>query len=437
MFNAASPGPADGRITFSIQAHARDRRSPALTGLTADQRRLFWICFAVAAVDGFDTLVVSFIAADFAGEWRLDAGRVGRIFAAGLLGAMVGGIGAGRLADRFGRRPVLVASVVLFAILTLGCALAPGPDALLWLRFAAGLGLGGAIPTITALTAEHMPAERRASLVSRMFLGFPLGAVGGGIICSVLVPALGWRAAFWLGGVLAVALLPLVMRGVAESRAPAGGPSRGFVASLAAPLAQGRAPAAFLLWLAAFMILLVSYFLINWTPTILSLSGMDAGDAIWGGVLLNLGGVAGALALSLVIDRLGPYRTVGLALALGALFAVLLGRSLGTMALLVPLVIMTGMGVIGGQLNLPAMAAALFPADVRAAGVGWTMGIGRAGSIVGPLAGGWLIDAELGWDVLFLLVAVPTVLAAIALWLASSIAPKLAAGMIAPDHRGG
>lgn len=399
-----------------------------MTHLTTVQRRLFWVCFAVAAVDGFDTLVVSFIAADFAQEWSLDGVDVGRIFAAGLFGAMIGGIGAGRLADRFGRRPVLLASVVLFAIFTAGCALAPGPDGLLWLRLTAGLGLGGAIPTITALTAEHMPAERRASLMSRMFLGFPLGAVGGGMICSVLVPALGWRAAFWLGGFLAVALLPVILRGVAESRARSVASSPGFATSSTGPLAQGRAPAAFLLWLAAFMILLVSYFLINWTPTILSLSGFEAGDAIWGGVLLNLGGVAGALGLSLVIDRFGPYRTVGLALALGAIFAVLLGLSLGTPALLVPLIFAVGMGIIGGQLNLPAMAAALFPAEVRASGVGWTMGIGRAGSIVGPLAGGWLIDARLDWGSLFLLVAAPTVLAAAALWLAGRIAPKPVSG---------
>ena len=158
-------------------------------------QRLFWLCFAVAMVDGFDTLVVSFIAPAFAAEWSLSGTEVGQVFGIGLVGAAIGGIIGGRLADRAGRKKVLLGSVLLFSVLTVCCALAPNREILMALRFLAGLGLGAAIPTVTALTAETLPPEQRTAAVTRMFLGFPLGAVIGGALCAIMVEPLGWRSA--------------------------------------------------------------------------------------------------------------------------------------------------------------------------------------------------------------------------------------------------
>ncbi len=382
-----------------------------MTDRLASPRLLFWLCFLVAAVDGFDTLVVSFIAPAFAEEWQLSSAEVGQIFGAGLLGAAIGGMVAGPIADRLGRRAVLLGSVLLFSIVTLFCALAPNPAMLGIFRFVAGFGLGGAIPTITALVAETMPAERRAAAVTRMFLGFPIGAVVGGAICSVIVEPFGWRSAFWLGGALGVILLPILWRWVGETiaAAPAKGHAHG--GSVRGTLAEGRALSAVMLWAGAFFILLVSYFLINWTPTILSESGLPERYAILGGVVLNLGGVTGAVLLTFILDRRGPFRLAGIVLAAGAIIVFLLGTQLHNPVLLAPLVFVAGMAVIGGQLTLPALASTLFPVAVRATGVGFTMGIGRAGSILGPFLGGFLIDAELGWTLLFLVIAIPTLLA--------------------------
>ena len=374
--------------------------------------RLFWLCFAVAMVDGFDTLVVSFIAPAFAAEWQLSGAEVGQVFGLGLVGAALGGVVAGRLADRMGRRNVLVGSVLLFAVLTLCCAAAPSAGVLMILRFLAGLGLGGAIPTITALTAETLPAERRMAAVTRMFLGFPLGAVVGGALCAVMVPALGWRSAFLLGGSLGLLLVPFLIRHVAETLPT--GEARATRGSALEVFRDGRNVPALLLFSAAFLILLVSYFLINWTPSILVGAGLAESYAILGGVLLNLGGIVGALALTTVLDR-GPYARAGLALLAGAVLICGLGASLTTMAVAVPLVFLTGMAIIGGQLALPALAATLFPKPVRAMGVGLTMGIGRIGSIVGPSVGGVLVDARLGSITLFFIIAVPAAAAGAAL----------------------
>lgn len=379
----------------------------------ASQRGLFGTCFAIAMVDGFDTLVVSFIAPHFAREWGLEGPAVGEIFASGLIGAMLGGLISGPLADRFGRKSTLIGCIALFAALTLACAAAPDPNTLMALRFVAGLGLGGAIPTITALTAEHVAPERRTASVTRMFVGFPLGAVGGGLICSVMVEELGWRSAFWMGGILAVLLIPAALWGVRETLARQGAAHT----PIAKVFAEGRAAAAFCLCVAAFAILLVSYFLISWTPTILSRAGMPDSLAILGGAILNLGGVAGALIVTVYIARRGAFRTAAAALAFGAVLTIFFGHGVDQFLLAAPLVFAAGMGVIGGQLNLPALASALYPPAVRATGVGVTLAAGRAGSIIGPYAGGWLVDAQIGVETMFLLVAAPAALSAILLWL--------------------
>ena len=399
---------------------------------TAYPRRLFWICFAVATVDGFDTLVISFIAPAFAAEWQLTATQVGQVFGAGLVGAALGAVAAGWLADRVGRRNALLGSVLLFAVLTLLCAVAPNADALMLLRFLAGLGLGGAIPTITALTAETLPAERRTAAVTRMFLGFPIGAVVGGALCAAMIDSLGWRSAFWLGGLLGLLLIPLLLSQVRETLQAGHGDGRRRGSALDL-FRQGRAVPALLLFAAAFLILLVSYFLINWTPSILVSAGLAERDAILGGMLLNLGGVVGAIALTTIVDR-APYALVGSVLLAGALLILTFGAHLGSLALAVPLVFATGMAVIGGQLALPALAAALFPKEVRATGVGVTMAVGRLGSILGPAIGGVLVDANLGSKILFLIVASPAAAAAVALLLCAWQAGR--AGAEAPRFPG-
>ena len=384
------------------------------------EQLLFWACFAVAVVDGFDTLVVAFIAQSFGTEFDLSNASIGHIFGAGLAGAAIGGVIAGSIADRFGRKKVLIASVILFTLLTFVCAMAPSSNTLLLARFIAGLGLGGAIPTITALTAEKIPHDRRMQAITRMFLGFPLGAVAGGAICSVIVEPLGWRSAFWLGGLLGLALLPGIIYLVNETlgtniKQHSGGKDR-----LILPLVKGRTLSALFIWLAALLILLTSYFLINWLPSILSLAGMSSEDSMIGGTVLNLGGVFGAIILTFIFSYRSPFVAVPGFLLIGAIVTLALGYYVGHLLLALPLVFICGMSVIGGQLNLPALSTVIFPAAHRASGIGWTMGIGRLGSIIGPTVGGLLIDQNLPWEILFLLIALLIAASGIAIFCAKS-----------------
>lgn len=397
------------------------------TRLNAAERRILLICFLTAMIDGFDTLILAFIAPLVGKAFGLSPAEIGRLFAINFIGAVVGALCLGPLADRFGRRAMLLVSLAVAVVFTLLCSLAGSPQVLMALRFLAGLGLGGVIPMIIALTAENMPPPLRTASVTWMFLGIPLGAVVGGAIAAAMLNH-GWQAIFVGGGVAAALLIPAVFFGLPESLvAPAIRPRTsakgGLFASVPAQFVEGRFAAVLCLWLGAFSVILTNFFLLNWMPSLLADSGFSQSRAAFGGVLLNLGGVVGALVISILVRRTGPYWPVVIALCCGGVLVWLVGQRVGAEPGLLPLVFLAGAGVFGAQLAMPAIAAGLFPTAVRGAGVGWVMGIGRVASIVAPAIGGELIEARIPWPTLFLIVAAPVFVAGFAIFLADRVRP--------------
>ena len=180
----------------------RETNALTRTRLNTAERRILVICFITAMIDGFDTLILAFIAPLIAKAFALSPVEIGRLFAINFIGAVIGGLGFGPLADRFGRRTMLLVSLALAAVFTLLCSFANSLPVLMALRFLAGLGLGGVIPMIIALTAESMPPPLRTASVTWMFLGIPLGAVAGGATVAATL-SYGWQAIFAGGGVAA------------------------------------------------------------------------------------------------------------------------------------------------------------------------------------------------------------------------------------------
>jgi AAHS family 4-hydroxybenzoate transporter-like MFS transporter len=383
------------------------------------------VCFLVALIDGYDTLMLSFVAPLISKEWGMPPGAFGKVFAVSFAGAVVGAIALGAAADRLGRKKVLVGSLLAAgSFIVLSAWSATAEQLMLW-RFLSGIGLGGAIPTISALAAEHAHPERRSATVSRMFLGFPIGAVAGGAITAALMQVVGWRGIFIGGGALALLMVPLALAMSEPARdehaeKPADAQPAHAKLPIAQVLADGRALGTALICVAAFMILLVSYFLLSWTPSVLSMNGMSPQRSALAGVMLNVGGVIGAFAMSFVIARRDPFWPVALCLGLGALLVPFFGfHVVGSEVAAFGLVFVIGLLVIGGQMNIPALCVRYYPANVRATGVGLSMAVGRVGSIVGPLVGGLLVGAQLPWGQLFVLAAVPALVAATALaWIA-------------------
>jgi AAHS family 4-hydroxybenzoate transporter-like MFS transporter len=369
-------------------------------------------------VDGYDTLMLAFIAPLIAKEWALAPQVVGAIFASSYAGAALGATAIGIAADRYGRKAMLLGSLALAGAFTLMCAWSESATQLMALRAVAGLGLGGALSTITALTAERAPPERRRAAVTRMFLGFPIGAIVGGIATASAMAVLGWRGVFVGGGTCALLLVPLVWGGVSESasasaRVIAQVHSRRPFAEL---ISDHRGPATVLFCVCVFLMLLTSYFLVSWVPTVLTLNGVTSKHAALAAVVLNVGGILGTLILSFIISRKSPLAPIIVCLCLGAIMIGLLGHGItapGNMRFV--LVFAVGLLIIGAQGGIPALCVHLYPPSVHATAVGLSVACGRLGSIIGPLVGGFLISASLGWQRLFLAAAVPALSAGIAM----------------------
>jgi MFS transporter, AAHS family, 4-hydroxybenzoate transporter len=387
--------------------------------------RVLIIGFVIVMVDGYDSMMISFLAPLLAQDLVLSPTDLGKIFAVGYLGAIVGAIAVGSLADRIGRKPMLIASLALASVATMICADATSLATLTGLRFVAGMALGGALPALISLTAEHARPERRNGTITLMYIGYPVGAVVGGAVTSGLL-RYGSSAIFLGAGVtsliaLALALLlPESLRtGGHSTSAPRDGGA--LLASLREQFAERRLWPGLMLWVGLFSMLVVTYFLVSWTPTLLVKSGFSPGKAALGSVLLNLGGVVGALIMAPVINRCGPYIPAAVAVGCGALVIALLGQDVRSVAQLMFALFVAGGCIIGGQLNFPAMTVALYPRHVRGAGTGWTMGVGRLGSIVGPMVGGALVAANFSVGSLFVIAAIPPAIAAGALVIAAGM----------------
>jgi AAHS family 4-hydroxybenzoate transporter-like MFS transporter len=387
----------------------------AAARLESHSLRAIVLCALVIALDGFDAQSIAYVAPSITSDWGLKPAAFGTVFSSGLLGLTIGALLLSPLADRFGRKPLIVLSVFLFGSFSLLTASAHTLEQLTLYRLATGIGLGAAMPNLVALTSEHAPARIRSTLVMLMFCGFPLGSVVAGFAAAPLIASFGWSSVFIVGGILPLALVPVLVLALREPPAPERKDRRASL-PVAELFTHGRAAMTMLLWLAFFMNLLVMYFLVNWLPSLLRGAGLSLMVAILSSTLLNLGGAAGAIVLGRFLDRHNPYWILGSVYASAALSIVLLASSGANAPLLLAAAALAGVGIVGSQIGLNALCAQLYPTSIRATGIGWALGIGRIGSIIGPLLGGVFLGWNWKMQMILLASAVPALIAAFAVF---------------------
>jgi AAHS family 4-hydroxybenzoate transporter-like MFS transporter len=404
-------------------------------------------CGVLATLDGFDNGAIAFVAPVIAPLWGVNVPSFGPVFGAGLFGLMIGALASGPIADRYGRKSVILIATLIFGSFALATVWAQSINQLYLLRFITGLGVGALMPNAIALTAEYAPRRIRNTVTAVMFLGFALGAGGGGFVGAALIPSFGWQSLFIIGGVLPLLLLPIVAFTLPESirflvargrrpqevarllnrltrRKAFQGSENFFIAeetlhgfTVRHLFTEGRAVNTVLLWIVFFCNLLVMYFLTNWLPTILREADVPLGTALTLAGVLPWGGIASTLILGPIVDRVGAPRVVTALYVGAAIFVFIIGTIGGNIPLLWVTVICAGGCIIGGQSFINVMAAILYPTTIRSTGVGWALGIGRAGAIVGPMIGGVLLAAHFAPKSLFFSIAVPALIAAGAMYL--------------------
>jgi benzoate transport len=389
-------------------------------------RQKFAIAMAVAlnALDGFDVLSISFAAPNIARQWNVQSASLGVVLSMDLLGMAVGAFVLGALADRVGRRPVILASLFVMAA---GMAVAAYSDnvfALSMTRLFTGIGIGGMLAATNAIVAESANFKRRNLCIALMAGGYPLGAVLGGWVASALLASTGaWQSIFIFGAIITAAFIPMVFLLVPETiaflchRQPQGAieqVNRILKSQRRAPIAHlprreeeprrakpgqvfqgGRAALTILLTVSYSAHIMTFYFFVKWVPKIVA--GMGYAPPVAGRVLVwaNAGGALGSVAISLLTQRVGVRPLVIAAMLCGAVGVTAFGQGASTLASLSVITAICGFFINGATAGLYAVFAQSFPVWLRASGTGIVIGVGRGGAALGPVLGGILFS--LGW----------------------------------------
>ena len=403
---------------------------------------LFILCGVCLVMDGFDVQAMGYVAPAIIQEWRIPNAELGPVFGAGLLGVLFGSLLFSMLADRIGRRPVLIAVTLFFALLTFLTARASSVPEMRVIRFIAGLGLGAIMPNAVALVGEYSPRRIRVLIMMIVSNGFTAGAAIGGFVAAWLIPHFGWRSVFYFGaavpaviGIVMLAWLPeslqfLVLRGKKPATAakwlkrvdPAAGSdarSEYVVAEESrkgVPFVHlfygGRGMGTLLLWILNFMNLLNLYFLSSWLPTVVKDAGYSTSTAVLAGTMVQVGGTIASIVLGFLAQRIGfvPVLTAGFLVAFVNI--AMIGQPGLSLVMLFVVVFLAGVGVVGGQAGINALSATFYPTELRSTGIGWGLGIGRIGAIVGPVLAGELMRRHWSTHQLFNAASVPALISA-------------------------
>ncbi len=405
---------------------------------------LFW-CLLIIIFDGYDLVIYGVALPLLMEEWSLTAVQAGFLASAALFGMMFGAMIFGTLSDKIGRKKTIMICVALFSSFTFFGAFSANPIQFAVLRFVAGLGIGGVMPICVALTSEYAPKRIRSTLVAIMFSGYAIGGMTSALLGSFLVVDYGWEIMFYIAGI-PMLLLPIIWKMLPESLmflvkegrnddakkiiknlAPyetitastillLDEPTKGDDAPIKALFLKNRAFSTVMFWTAFFMCLLMVYALASWLPKLMIQAGYSLGASMIFLFALNIGGMVGAIGGGVLADKFHLKPVLTIMFTLGAVSLILLGYN-SPQVVLYTLIAIAGATTIGSQILLYTFVAQYYPTAVRTTAMGWASGIGRIGAIVGPILTGALLTLELSHQTNFLFIAIPGIIAAIAIFL--------------------
>ncbi|WP_199261354.1 MFS transporter [Paracoccus binzhouensis] len=419
-----------------------DKTAPSASGRWTPLRiAVVFICFLLNAIDGMDIVIMSYIAPVLKAEWALGPEALGTVFSASLAGMAVGGLFIAPLADRFGRRPLIIALLGVITATMLLSSRAQDITQLVVLRAIIGASVGAFLASVTTMAADFAPRGQQGMVVAAAISGYALGAVVTGLVVAHHLPEQGWRMMLTGAGCISLAALPLVVLVMPESidflkrtqprdalarlnrllsrlgePALAALPSRVETrrASVAAVFAEGRLAGTLCLWLGIVMGFMSFYFLVSWITQLSVQSGLAVENAIYAGALFNFGGFSGTFVIGALGARYGLQRVTCIAMLCGAAVVAAFGYLSVSLGVTLVLAYLAGFTTNGGFNAFYALAAALYPAEIRSTGIGWAMGIGRIGAVIGPMLGGILIGQGLGLAALLAVFALPLLIAGVA-----------------------
>ncbi len=410
------------------------------TKMTVLQYVTIFICFLMNMLDGMDVLVIAFTAPAISSEWSISPKELGVVFSSAVAGMTVGALFVAPLADKIGRKRLMLLCALTMGISIFATALSQSISQLMILRFVSGLGIGGMLASSSTLASEYASPKSRDFWVGLVVGGYPVGAVFAGLVASYVIPEYGWRAMFQVAGLATLVTVPVIFFYLSPSidylikRRPKnalekvngilgkmkqatldelptleGSPQKGGFIQV---FANGRSGATFRLWSAFFMAFATLYFLVSWIPKLTTAAGLSERLGIYSGTVFNLGSFIGVVLMGGLAIRIGLKRTIFIFLIAAAVLMSVFGLFIGSEMVLV-LFGLIGFTMHAGFVGLYPLAAKLYPVEIRSTGVGWAIGAGRFGAILGPIAAGYLIAAGVELSINFIIFAIPCVIAGV------------------------
>ena len=372
--------------------------------------RVIALCALVILLEGFDLQAAGVSLPRLAPAFHLLPAQLGLFLGSSAIGIFLSSALGGVLADKFGRRPVVVTGVAVFGLFSLSTLFATGLSSLLVARFMTGLGLGAAMPSVIALASDHSPAELKKRAVGFIYCAIPIGGLLSGAVIQSGLFGKDWRPVYLVGGIAPMLVAPVLFfmlpRTLPGARM-AGQKTFGSLNIFSGLFTGNEAFVTIALWIGTFGTLLVMYLLLGWMPSLLIGLGLSRGQAQYIQMLYNLGSSIGAAGCGILLDRKHLYSTPAFAYTGLALFLALLGFMSHSFSSAIALAFGIGVTVTGAQAAIYAFAPLCYKPSIRTTGVGATVAAGRLGTIVGPIMAGSLLGVgKSAADVLIVLIPI-------------------------------
>lgn len=399
------------------------------------------LCFLMNMLDGMDVLVIAFTAPKISTEWGIPPEALGWVFSAALIGMTLGALFLAPQADKVGRKVLILFCATLMGISVFATSYAASVNQLVIYRFASGLGIGGMLASVSTLSSEYAPGKSKNFWVTLVVGGYPVGAVLAGLAAGEIIPTYGWKVMFRVAGIVTLITVPLIIFFMEESleylvkQRPSNALKRAnriltkmkisALAELPAIHEETKAASVKrlfkgeftrqtpLLWTAFLMAFATLYFLLSWIPKLTTAAGLSERLGIYSGTVFNLGSFIGILFLGGLAIKIGLRKTILIFLGTAAFLMMIFGFFSGSFMVLIMFGLI-GFTMQAGFVGLYAVAAQMYPSQIRTTGVGWAIGAGRLGAVLGPILAGYLVAAGLTLAMNFIIFAVPCIIAGVA-----------------------
>lgn len=375
------------------------------------------LCFVTNMVDGMDVNIMSYIRGTLSMDWAVRDDVMGYVMSAGTLGMGFGALLIAPFADRYGRKPVIIAALALMSLGMIASGFVGDIGSLMASRLVVGMGIGTALATMAALAAEAAPEGKKDMAVGMIQAGFPLAAVATGFVVAGNVAAHGWQTLLLCAGLVTTLLLPaawfiLEREPVAAKSAAVAG--EGALAKLFSSPFRART---LLLWLAVFSGLMVLYSMLSWITKLATSAGLSEANGIYAGAFYNIGAFVGTASMGLLASRIRPTVLVPALLCCAAVAMLVFGNAAMSVSGALAMAFIIGVTLQGGYNGMWPIAAGSYPTTTRATGIGWAMGVGRGGAVVGPIMAGYLLAAKISLPMILAIYCVPLLLCAFCAWM--------------------